>query len=308
MTRSILSGLLGMISVVTIGVLPVACQSGGVGDPCTPEDEYSPDFAGFKMTEENIESRSFQCATRICLVNHFQGRVSCPLGQGSLDTPAVGSSLARKSCKGKGDTSCGTGEQCVEASTLALECTSDGGCPGGTKCKGLDAQAGVKGVCDCSGATDEEKTKFPEGYTCDGTTLKKYVCHRPNNCQIPGKSVAENKDKDCCVPGTDTPVTSPVCGQCEKNRVAQQAVYCSCRCGTAEGQPEEPNFNFCTCPTGFECSEIRPDIGISDPQIAGKYCIRATTRYTGQEEQECGKVQGHYESGICSGTPSSTTK
>ena len=28
-----------------------------------------------------MESRSFQCETRLCLVNHFQGRVSCPYGQ-----------------------------------------------------------------------------------------------------------------------------------------------------------------------------------------------------------------------------------
>src|SRR6185503_19076682 len=90
MTRSILCGLFGLISVVTIGILPVACQSGGVGDPCTPEDEYDSQFAGFKVTEENIESRSFQCSTRICLVNHFQGRVSCPLGQpGVSDDPSA---------------------------------------------------------------------------------------------------------------------------------------------------------------------------------------------------------------------------
>ena len=90
MTRSILCGLLGLISVATVGALPLACQSGGVGDPCIPEDEFQADFAGFKVTEENIESRSFQCATRICLVNHFQGRASCPLGQPS---PKGGSTL-----------------------------------------------------------------------------------------------------------------------------------------------------------------------------------------------------------------------
>jgi hypothetical protein len=33
------------------------------------------------VTEVNVESRSFQCETRVCLVNHFQGRVSCPYGQ-----------------------------------------------------------------------------------------------------------------------------------------------------------------------------------------------------------------------------------
>src|SRR5690349_2867618 len=81
MTRSILCGLLALVSVGALGVFPIACQSGGVGDPCTPEDEYNTQFPGFKLAEENIESRSFQCATRICLVNHFQGRVSCPYGQ-----------------------------------------------------------------------------------------------------------------------------------------------------------------------------------------------------------------------------------
>jgi hypothetical protein len=304
MTRSILSGLLGLISVVTIGVLPVACQSGGVGDPCTPEDEYSPDFAGFKVTEENIESRSFQCATRICLVNHFQGRVSCPLGQSALNADPNG----RKSCADKNDTSCGDGAKCVEASTLALECTSDGECPTGTVCSGINAKAGVKGVCDCSEKAGGDKKKFPAGYVCDGTTLKSYACHKPNNCQVAGKAAKDNAGKDCCVPGTDTPVTAPVCGQCsgQKFRNAVQAVYCSCRCGVAAGQPAEPNFNFCSCPTGFECSEIRPDVGISDPQIAGKYCVRTGTAYTGQAVQECGVVDGHYESGICSGTPVTT--
>src|SRR5882672_11007773 len=32
-------------------------------------------------SEANIESCSFQCETRVCIVNHFRGRVSCPYGQ-----------------------------------------------------------------------------------------------------------------------------------------------------------------------------------------------------------------------------------
>jgi hypothetical protein len=52
-----------------------------VGDPCIPEDEYQQYFNGFQVTETNVESRSFQCETRVCLVNHFQGRVSCRMGQ-----------------------------------------------------------------------------------------------------------------------------------------------------------------------------------------------------------------------------------
>ncbi|HSC87667.1 MAG TPA: hypothetical protein VLC09_10370 [Polyangiaceae bacterium] len=57
------------------------CGGSGVGDPCVPEDEYTTSFSGFSVGEVNVESRSFQCLTRVCLVNHFQGRVSCPYGQ-----------------------------------------------------------------------------------------------------------------------------------------------------------------------------------------------------------------------------------
>jgi hypothetical protein len=58
----------------------LACESGGVGDPCIPEDEFFDTFSGFSLGEVNVESRSFQCETRVCLVNKFQGRVSCPYG------------------------------------------------------------------------------------------------------------------------------------------------------------------------------------------------------------------------------------
>ena len=74
---------------LTFGLLPFAlgCETGGVGDPCVPEDEYVATFSGYKESEVNVESRSFQCETRVCLVNHFRGRVSCPYGQTEADTP-----------------------------------------------------------------------------------------------------------------------------------------------------------------------------------------------------------------------------
>jgi hypothetical protein len=71
------------ICLLSLGSSFVGCDYGNVGDPCTPDAEYSPDFAPFDMGEVYLESRSLQCATRLCLVNHFQGRVSCPLGQAS---------------------------------------------------------------------------------------------------------------------------------------------------------------------------------------------------------------------------------
>jgi len=68
-----------------LGALSFGCTSGGIGDPCTPEDEYQAGFSGYAVSEVNIESRSFQCETRLCLVNHFQGRVSCPYGHDTTD-------------------------------------------------------------------------------------------------------------------------------------------------------------------------------------------------------------------------------
>ncbi|WP_437514534.1 hypothetical protein [Sorangium sp. So ce1099] len=278
MTRSILSGLLGLLSVVAMASLPSACESGGVGDPCLPEDEYDPQFAGFKVTEENIESRSFQCQTRICLVNHFQGRVSCPLGQ-----------EAPPPCNPDQP---GTCTSCELSGTYAPDCDGDAQCLSG------DCDEGG-GFCRCSGDQD-----CPTNWSCREGVCQLHIC-RDNitGCQDPTKSAEENAGKACCVPGTEDPVASPVCGQCagNSNRNAEQAVYCSCRCGVAEGEDPDPNFNFCTCPQGFECAEIRPNVGLGDPNITGKYCIKEDSVF--EKEQDCGKVQGRYNSEQCEGNP-----
>ena len=70
-----------MASVVSLH--GAGCRDTGVGDPCTPEQEYDATFEGFSEKEVSVETRSFQCQTRTCLVNHFRGRVSCPEGQAS---------------------------------------------------------------------------------------------------------------------------------------------------------------------------------------------------------------------------------
>jgi hypothetical protein len=68
-----------------------ACSSGSsgnrvdpnVGRACLPEPELTPTFSGFGRGEVNLTQGSDQCGTGVCLVNHFQGRVSCPQGQTS---------------------------------------------------------------------------------------------------------------------------------------------------------------------------------------------------------------------------------
>jgi hypothetical protein len=94
MTQSILAGLTFAVAVALVS--GTGCQSSGVGDPCTPEAEYDPSFLGFDVHEVNVESKSFQCQTRLCLVNHFQGRVSCPYGQDKMGAgyPTASGALA----------------------------------------------------------------------------------------------------------------------------------------------------------------------------------------------------------------------
>ena len=66
---------------IIAAALAMGCNEPGIGDPCIPEDEYVVDFGGYNEKEVNVESRSFQCETRVCLVNKFRGRVSCKYGQ-----------------------------------------------------------------------------------------------------------------------------------------------------------------------------------------------------------------------------------
>jgi len=90
MLRTNKSNLFFFASFALAAAAATGCESGGVGDPCTPEDELFDNFSGFSLGEVNVESRSFQCETRVCLVNKFQGRVSCPYGtNGTNPDPAA---------------------------------------------------------------------------------------------------------------------------------------------------------------------------------------------------------------------------
>lgn len=56
-----------------------------LGQGCVPEPELAPRFSGFSRTRVEVIEGSTRCQSRLCLVNHFQGRVSCPNGQSSVD-------------------------------------------------------------------------------------------------------------------------------------------------------------------------------------------------------------------------------
>jgi hypothetical protein len=168
MTRSILA-LVAIAAVAAIVAGP-GCQATGIGDPCTPEQEYDPTFAGFDEKEVNVESKSFQCQTRVCLANHFRGRVSCPYGQ---DTSGAAPPMARS----PNDMHC-----VVPGTSIPIDPTLD---PNGNPLnpppksgKAVQAQCTDRNTdkavyCSCRCANVDGNTgdganycKCPDGYTC----------------------------------------------------------------------------------------------------------------------------------------------
>lgn len=68
---------------VALGAPPAVRAA--VGAPCITSDEYYEDFAGYAIREVTVETDTAACDSGVCLVNHFQGRVSCPYGQTQQD-------------------------------------------------------------------------------------------------------------------------------------------------------------------------------------------------------------------------------
>jgi hypothetical protein len=165
----------------------VACNSAGVGDPCTPEDEYSASFQNFSVDEVYVESRSMQCETRLCLANHFQGRVSCPYGQtqeqaekdprcrvpGS-NTPVSGSVNPQLSQRRATDAvycSC----RCDGPDANARYCE----CPSGYACQQLVPKFGFEKQAQLAGSyCVREGTQYDRG----GTDLANVCDPTQNNC------------------------------------------------------------------------------------------------------------------------------
>jgi hypothetical protein len=179
MIRSI---LLSSLLVVLSGLTALACKPGGVGDPCIPNLEYSPGEPGATELGAQVEDRSFQCETRVCLINHFRGRVTCPLGN-----PAGGSTYAGadKECFVPGTTEKVTASvrpQCKERKdAVYCSCRCDGEdkaakyceCPSGFECKKVTnpLDKTLKGAgdmyCIRSGDWDYQKDGTECSISCD---------------------------------------------------------------------------------------------------------------------------------------------
>ncbi|HLV65440.1 MAG TPA: hypothetical protein VKY73_06495 [Polyangiaceae bacterium] len=172
--------LRSLAKVSVVALLALGCESGGVGDPCIPEDEYQANFSGFAVNEINTESKSFQCETRICLANHFQGRVSCPYGQTEQEAE---SGQAKCMIPGSDEPiTVAVAPQYVSRRadlTVYCSCRCDGPqanaryceCPSGYKCAKLVDDIGVQKEGQLAGSyCIKEGTDFSPGFprsTCN---------------------------------------------------------------------------------------------------------------------------------------------
>jgi hypothetical protein len=187
-----------------LGALSGACQSGGVGDPCTPEDEFQPLFSGYAFTEVNIESKSFQCETRLCLVNHFQGRVSCPYGQTAMQAAATaGAATEYQLCHIPGTT--GPANRIKVAvdhqlttrrpdNAVYCSCRCDGPdpnaryckCPTGFQCTQLLTPNNRLGAAELSGSyCIKNGSEFIQGSTITSEVCQPSFDTEPNNPKTP---------------------------------------------------------------------------------------------------------------------------
>jgi hypothetical protein len=133
---------------------PTAPGPDAVGSPCFPGSERTHDFNGFQLTEVGFEFGSPDCASNTCLINHMQGRASCPYGQTLEDiatapqcfrpgpdgqvTVPVAPQLVERRATENAICSC----RCGGPDPSASYCT----CPEGMMCSELVAEFGIEGA------------------------------------------------------------------------------------------------------------------------------------------------------------------
>jgi len=85
----------------------------------------------------------------------------------------------------------------------------------------------------------------------------------------------------CLTPGTSERVvpapTAAVPPWCS-DRTPAVAVTCSCRCANADGKTGD-GAAYCTCGSGFTCTQLVSFVGAGNQQLAGAYCVASGSAY-----------------------------
>jgi hypothetical protein len=118
-------------------------------------------FAGYELTEVSVESGGATCSPGVCLIAHFQGRVSCPYGQsdnGTVD-PVTGSNDI--------DPALSPDQRCYSARTR-LDPANQVVVPVRPQYIGRSPDKAVYCSCRCDGPNPKGSyCDFPTGYVCE---------------------------------------------------------------------------------------------------------------------------------------------
>jgi hypothetical protein len=153
-----------------------------LGAACIPDEEYDPSFQGFAVEDISTESKAFECASSLCLVNHFQGRVTCPYGQtapgmgpkGPASSPAA-TEKSEDGCIVPGTSPSGSPATWqVTATNVSIAAFAAGEVPSQITGLGVGDRTANKTVyCSCrcanvDGKTDDGATycACPDGFAC----------------------------------------------------------------------------------------------------------------------------------------------
>lgn len=149
-----------------------------VGGPCVPPDESFAVFSGFAESEVSVYTGVEACASRLCVANHFRGRVSCPYGQTAEEA------LTDPQCFLPGSDVAVTTKvepQLVDRradDVVTCSCRCDGpgpgnycACPTGTECVPLIRPLGLPGDAELAGSYC-----VPVGTAYDARSLDPTAC------------------------------------------------------------------------------------------------------------------------------------
>lgn len=186
------------------------CGDEGIGDPCTPEQEFDPNFLGFDEKEVNVESKSFQCRTRLCLVNHFRGRVSCPYGQGpGGEAPPGGKNCTipgtETPIEGAKDPATNDFVDTRKKSSVAAQCVdraSDKAVYCSCRCADINGQRpSDQTFCDCPDGFSCERLVTSIGQGNEGLTgsycIKTNTKYDPTTACTQGECDPNDKTRNC---------------------------------------------------------------------------------------------------------------
>jgi hypothetical protein len=162
-----------------------------LGAPCLPETERDPEYNGFSTSEVSVTAPTPGCQSGICLVNHMQGRVSCPYGQSTEQAQMSSACLIPGS---QDPVTVAVDSQRMErraenTATCSKACAGPDDCPTGMECARVihsagTADASLESFCILAGtAYNPQNPPGPD--TCQqlaasSSTSDPYPCGDPH--------------------------------------------------------------------------------------------------------------------------------